>query len=94
MDIKTWVMIGAVILAGITLIFVYPQSSQDTKILQQYTQELNDNVKVIDIVVYTTTETEKEVREYIKKKYPNFEIVSITKKEKKYFIRLEEVKNK
>lgn len=92
MSLEKWILVIAAILALGTGLFVYQYEEQDPLVFEKYEQEIADNITVIDLYVTVSEDVTKEdVIKEVKNRYPNFEIVEITKRDNQYLIRIKEV---
>lgn len=92
MTLEKWILVIAAVLAVGTGLFLFPYEEQNPVVVEQYQQEITDNVNIIDLYVTVSEDVTKEdVVKEVNKRYPNFEIVEITKRDNQYLIRIKEV---
>lgn len=92
MTLEKWILLFAAIAGVVTGLFFFQYQEQDTTIVEQYEQEISDEIAVIDLIVDVFgDETEEDVRAFVEENYPNFEIVSISQDGNRYLVRIREV---
>jgi short-subunit dehydrogenase involved in D-alanine esterification of teichoic acids len=93
-SLETWILIIAGILAVGTSVLFFQPTEQNPAIVSEYEQNIFDEVEVKDLIVDVSDgTTEQEVIEFIKEKYPNYEIIEIAQDGLRYLIRIQEVNN-
>jgi len=89
MTLEKWILVIAAILALGTGMFVYQYEEQDPAIVNEYQQEMDDNVEIKDLVIDVTIDTtEEDVIKWIEENYPGFEIVEISQDGTRYIVRI------
>ncbi|SDC46946.1 hypothetical protein [Geotoga petraea] len=94
MTLEKWILVIAAVLALGTGMFVYQYEEQDPAIVNEYQEEITDDVEIKDIIVDVSPgATEKEVRSWIKENYPDYEIIEIAyyEEQNRYLVRIKEV---
>lgn len=94
MSLEKWILVIAAILAVGTGVFIFQPTEQNPAIVEQYQGEVQDDVTIKDLIIDVSEGTTKqEVIKYVKEKYPDYEIVSISQDGLRYLIRIKEVTN-
>jgi len=89
MTLEKWILVIAAVLALGTGMFVYQYEEQDPIVVEQYQQEMVDNVEIKDLVIDVTIDTtEENVIKWIEENYPGFEIVEIAQEGTRYIVRI------
>lgn len=87
MSLEKWILVIAAVLAIGTGVFVFQHEEQNPAIVEQYEEELNDNIEVIDLLV-STEYTKEEVIKKVNEAYPEYEIIEISSSKEYWLIRI------
>jgi hypothetical protein len=89
MTLEKWILVIAAVLAVGTGLFLFPYEEQNPIVVEQYQQEMVDNVEIKDLVIDVTIDTtEEDVIKWIEENYPGFEIVEISQDGTRYIVRI------